>query len=407
MESKVLEIANDVKWIGVLDKNIKNFDIVMETKYGSTYNSYFINATHKAVVETVKEKFCDEYFSKLKSVVNPEEIEYIIVNHTEPDHVGSLKKLLNLAPNAKVVGSGNAIRFLTDIIGESFPNITVKDGETLDLGSKKIKFIGAPNLHWPDTMYSYLEEDKILFTCDSFGAHFCHEEMFDDLVPNFDDAFKYYFDVIIKPFSSFMLKAIEKIRPIEINAICTGHGPILRKNWKKYVDLSEEYSKNYLEYINPTNIKILVAYVSAYGYTGEMAMAIAEGIRQPDKFDVEVLDIEKINANELNLRIEQCKGILIGSPSINQNTFPQIYNLFALVNPIRDRGKLAAAFGSFGWSGESPKIIDSILRNLKFKVSQEPLAIKFRPNEEIKNKCIEYGIEFGKLLIENGCKVTI
>ena len=202
----------------------------METKFGTTYNSYFINAEKKTIVETTKEQFWKTYEHKLTSVCNPEEIEYIILNHTEPDHSGNLKNLLNIAPKAIVVGSGNAIRYLKDQLGNDFAHIIVKDGDTLDLGNKTLKFISAPNLHWPDTIYTYLEEDKLLFTCDSFGAHFCDERMFDTKVGDFDDAFKYYFNVILKPYSKFMLKAIEKIRPLDIKAICTGHGPILLTN---------------------------------------------------------------------------------------------------------------------------------------------------------------------------------
>ena len=133
------------------------------------------------------------------------------------------------------------------MIGKPFKSLKVKDGDVVDLGNKKLRVIGAPNLHWPDTIYTYLEEDRVLFTCDSFGAHFCNEEMYDDLVGNYDKAFSYYFDVILKPFSKFMLKAIDKIRSLDIAVICPGHGPILRQNWKKYVDLSEKYAREYLE----------------------------------------------------------------------------------------------------------------------------------------------------------------
>jgi len=401
MQNKILEITKDVKWIGVLDKNIRNFDIVMETKFGTTYNSYFINATKKTIVETAKEKFKDEYFEKLKSVVNTDEIEYIIANHTEPDHAGSLIHLLKICLNAKVVGSGNAIRFLRDITGSDFPNVIVKDGDVIDLGNKKLKVINAPNLHWPDSIYTYLEEDKVLFTCDSFGAHFCDEKMFDGEVENYDDAFKYYFDVILRPFSKFMLQAIEKIKPLEIETICTGHGPILQKNIKRLVDLSEEYSKEYLQIINSKENKILIAYVSAYGYTGEMANAIADGIKQVNGVDVEIADIEKMPLSELSEKIEKSKALLVGSPTINQNTLLQIYNLFALINPIRDRGKVASSFGSYGWSGEATKIIDANLRALKFKVDMEPLTFKFRPNNEAKQRCIEFGKEFAKKVSEN------
>jgi len=395
----ILDITKDVKWIGIQDFDLRVFDIVMETKYGTTYNSYFINADKKVIVETAKEKFKDEFLEKVKSVVDPSKIDYIIHNHTEPDHSGSLKHLLAIAPNATVVGSGQAIKYLTDIVGHAFKFLIVKDGDTLDLGNKKLRFIGAPNLHWPDSIYTYLEEDKLLFTCDSFGAHYCEEKMFDDEVGNYDDAFKYYFDVILKPFSRFMLKAIEKIRPLEINAICTGHGPILRSNWKKYVDLSEKYSKEFVAANQIENHKALIMYVSAYGFTKEMAYALEKGIKEAGDIQTEVVDIETIDLGELDSKIVGADALLIGCPTLNQNILLPIYKLFAIINPLRDKTKFAASFGSYGWSGEGVKIMDSMLKNLKLTVPKEGLAVKFRPNEEVTNQIIAYGKEFGYEII--------
>lgn len=391
---KVLEVTPDVKWIGIQDKDIVTFDIVMETKYGTTYNSYFINAQKKTIVETAKEKFKDEYLQKVKAVVNPDEIEYIILNHTEPDHSGSLKHLLKIAPNATVVGSGQALNYLSEMIEFPFKNLKVKDGDILDLGDKKIRIIGAPNLHWPDSIYSYLEEDKILFTCDSFGAHFNHDSMYDDLVGDYSDAFKYYFDVILKPFSKFMLKAIEKIRPLEISAICTGHGPILRSGWKEKVDLSEQYSKEYLAQINKNKKQVLIAYVSAYGYTAQMAHKIADGISTNNCVDTVVIDIENILLGDLEEKIVKSDAIILGSPTINQNTLLPIYKMFAVINPIRDRGKLAAAFGSYGWSGEAVSIIENHLKSLKFKLFREGVSAKFIPYESKGDLFVNFGRDF-------------
>jgi flavorubredoxin len=159
-----------------------------------------------------KEKFRETYFKKLRSVTDPADLSYIILDHTEPDHSGSLKHLLEIAPSATVVGSGNAIRYLEDMINRPFKSKVVKDGDTLDLGNRTLQFISAPNLHWPDSIYTFLEEDKILFTCDSFGAHYCRYEMSDELTDEYLEAFKYYFDVILKPYSRFMIRAIERIR---------------------------------------------------------------------------------------------------------------------------------------------------------------------------------------------------
>jgi NADH oxidase (H2O-forming) len=403
-DNKILDVSKDVKWIGILDKDIVTFDIVMETKYGTTYNSYFINADKKAIIDTSKETFKDTYLEKVKSVVAPSEIEYIICNHTEPDHSGNLKHLLQLAPQATVVGSGQALNYLAEMIGTQFKSLKVKDGDVLDLGNKKIRFIGAPNLHWPDTLYSYLEEDQILFTCDSFGAHFCHEAMFDDLTGDYSGSFEYYFDVILKPFSKFMIKAIEKIKPLDISIICPGHGPILRSTWKEKVKLSEQLSNAYLDKLVNCTKTVLVAYVSAYGYTAQMAKKIAEGLKSNSNLEVDLVDIETLLLGELEEKVVRSNAILIGSPTINQNTLLPIYKLFAVINPIRDKGKMAAVFGSYGWSGEAVGLIESHMKNLKFKVFQEGLAAKFYPYENKAEQFVEFGRKFAEELAKTESK---
>ncbi|MFH2143714.1 MAG: FprA family A-type flavoprotein [Bacteroidota bacterium] len=395
---QILDVTKDVKWIGILDYDIRKFDIVMNTEFGTTYNSYFINSEKKAIIETSKEKFKDEYLQKIIQITNPADIEYIILNHTEPDHSGNLKHLLKIAPKAKVVGSGNAIRYLKDMIEKPFESIQVKDGDELDLGNKTLRFISAPNLHWPDSTYAYLVEDKLLFTCDSFGAHFCHEEMFDDKVGNYDESFKYYFDVILKPFSKFMLKAIEKIKNLEISAICPGHGPILQNDWKKYVNWSEELAKNYLASSQSSKKRVLIAYVSAYGFTREMAEQIAIGIQEVSDAEIEIADIEEMEMGEIDSKLTLCNALIIGSPTINQNILLPTYKMFALINPIRDNGKLAASFGSYGWSGEGVKIIDSALKSLKLEVPFDGISIKFKSNSTDIKRLIEFGKQFGEKL---------
>ena len=404
IDDKIIDVTRDVKWIGILDYDIKTFDIVMQTNYGTTYNSYFINAEKKTIIEVAKEKFSEIYLGKLRSVTNPEDIQYIILDHTEPDHSGSLRLLLNLAPSAIVVGSGNAIRYLEDIVNMPFKSLVVKDGDTLDLGNKTLRFITAPNLHWPDSIYTFLEEDKILFTCDSFGAHYCSSEMYSDFSDVYTDAFKYYFEVIMKQFSRFMLKAIEKIRPLEIDFICPGHGPIHRENLRKAIDLSEMYVAEYMQLTTERSHRnILIAYVSAYGYTKDAAEYIAAGILDNEDIKVDVVDIEDIGLEELESKIVWADGILVGSPTINQNTFLPVYKLFALINPLRDRGKLGGSFGSYGWSGESPKIILENLRLLKLMVFEETASFKFSP-EGLKEEFLkDFGRKFAQKFLE-GCE---
>jgi len=270
----------------------------------------------------------------------------------------------------------------------------VKDGETLDLGDRTLKFVAAANLHWPDTIMTYLQEEKLLFTCDIFGEHYCHEGVFDDAVGDFDDAFRFYFDVIMKPYSKFMLQAIGRIRPLDIVAICPGHGAVLRKNWKKYVDITEKYAHEALN--KQKQNLVFVGYVSAYQNTGTIAAMIAEGLKQAGDIDVDLCDIENTDLATIEEKFIRASAIILGCPTFNQNIILPIYQVFALINPIRDRNKPAAAFGSYGWSGEGVKIMTSVLSNLKLNVIDEGLMVKFTPHDQIKDKCIAYGRNFGE-----------
>jgi flavorubredoxin len=400
-DENIIDITPDVKWIGVLDYDIKTFDIVMTTEFGTTYNSYFINAEKKAVVEVAKEKFSGTYLKKLKSLTDPGEIQYVILDHTEPDHSGSLSLILEIAPDVTVVGSGNAIRYLEDIMNIPFRSLVVKDGDSLDLGNKTLRFIAAPNLHWPDSMYTYLEEDRILFSCDSFGAHYCDEHLFSKMTADYLGAFTYYFDVILKPYSRFMLTAIEKIKPLDIAAICPGHGPVHRENLREIVDLTYKLSSDYLKLVSPKEVrKVLIAYVSAYGYTKQAAEYIAQGIREAANFDVELTDIENIDYGELESKLISADAILAGSPTINQNTLLPVYKLFSLINPIRDKIKVAGAFGSYGWSGEAPKIILENFKSLKLRTFDETGSFKFSPGGAKKDSLIEFGRKFAAKVLE-------
>ena len=394
-----IKISEDVSWIGVLDRDLVNFDIVMETKFGTTYNSYLISAEKKAVIDTVKASFWPEYREKLLSLTDPSEIEYIICNHTEPDHSGSLKYLLEIAPNATVVGSGQALTYLGEMVGFPFKSQKVKDGDVIDLGSLKLRIIGAPNLHWPDTIYTYIEEEGSLFTCDSFGAHFADELMMDDLVSDYTEAFDYYFDVILKPYSKFMLKAIDKIKSLPIDVICPGHGPILRSTWKEKLERSRKKSELYLEKTSKDN-RILVAYISAYGYTREMANQVVKGLESTGKISVDLVDIETMLLGDLEEHVAMADMIIIGSPTINQNTLLPVYKLFSVINPIRDKGKLAASFGSYGWSGEAVKLINDHMSNLKLKVINDGITARFSPDQEESDQLIKWGEELAMVLQE-------
>jgi len=246
-----------------------------------------------------------------------------------------------------------------------------------------------------------LIEDKIIFTCDSFGAHYCSDKMYSDFTDAYTKAFKYYFDVILKPFSRFMIRAIDKIKPLDIDFICPGHGPIHHKNIDKAIDLSEKYADSYMQLVAGKDQRnILIAYVSAYGYTKEAAGQIAEGILETEDINVDLTDIENISLDELESKIILADAILIGSPTINQNTLMPVYKLFALINPIRDRGKYGGAFGSYGWSGESPRIILENLRLLKLKIFEDTATFLFSPEGSKEDLLRAFGRQFAKKFLE-------
>ncbi len=396
---KAIEIKKDIHWIGALDPDLRIFDIVMYTPFGTTYNSYVVKGeTKTAVFETVKEKCFDEYVERLTSLsVDISKIDYIVVNHTEPDHAGSVAKLLQISKNAKVVGSSNAIRFLKAIVNHDFEYIEVKDGDSLDLGGKTLKFISAPFLHWPDSIYTYLEEDKILFSCDSFGAHYCLDEVFNDKIVNKEDylsALKYYFDGIMGPFKAYVLKVYDKIKDVPIDIICPGHGPILRENPKEVIELYKTWSSE--KEIDETKISIF--YVSAYGYTKELAEQIAKGIKSISNYNVSLYDVIYNKQEELVNEINTSKAVLFGSPTINGDALKPIWDLISFMNPLIHSKKPVAAFGSYGWSGEAVPSMEKRFTALRLNTLVPGLKVNLKPSTEELEEGFKFGVQFAEKL---------
>lgn len=394
--SEVINIVPGIDWVGILDFGIVTFDVVMETKYGTTYNSYVVKGSEKtALVETAKVTFFDAYMEKVRSVVDPAAIDYIVLDHTEPDHSGSLEKLLKLCPKATVLASAAALKYLKDITNSEIPGRAVKEGDSVDLGGKTLQFIGASNLHWPDSIYTYVPEDKVLFTCDSFGAHFASpsKKIFDDEVGDYRDAFDYYFAAILRPFSRFFLRAIEKVEKMDIRFICPGHGPVLRSHGKECVAHSKEMCEAFVAMPDPN--WVFIGYVSAYGYTKMLAEKIAEGVCSEGK-EADLCDVEKWGLEEIASHIEKASGLLFGSPTINQNALPPIYNCFAALTPLRDRGKLAGAFGSYGWSGEAKDVLEANIHTAKLDFVGDSCFVKFKPSDGELQAAYEYGVRFAQ-----------
>ena len=269
MQTKALKLRENFYWAGILDDTLRVFDIIMYTEFGTTYNSYVMKAEDKVILfETAKAKFWDQYLENLKEVIDVTKIDYLVVSHTEPDHAGSVERLLELSPQMKILATGCAIGFLKEIVNRDFTAIAVKDNQTMEIGGKTLRFMVVPNLHWPDIMYTFIEEEQILVTCDSFGAHYCLPEVVSGKITAEEDyrkALKYYYDCIIGPFKPFMLKALDRVEPVDITMICTGHGPVLEGKWiRQVMKLYREWST--VKNPNPRKT-VIIPYVSAYGYT--------------------------------------------------------------------------------------------------------------------------------------------
>lgn len=394
--NKAVKITDRIFWTGVYDRDIRVFDIVMHTEYGTTYNSYVIKGNEKtALIEVSKERFFDEFIERLSDVADPREIDYIILNHTEPDHTGSLAKLLELNPDVEIVGSAASVKFIKDIVNRDIKSRIVKDGDMLDLGGKTLQFMIAPFLHWPDTMLTYCAEDRVLFACDFLGCHYCPgsgEGIFNDEIKiDFMEAYKYYFDVIMSPFKSYVLQADDKIKDLPLDAVCVGHGPVLRTDIQKYIGLYRQWA----EVTKPENPSVMIAYVSNYGYTAKLAGAIAEGIKAAGA-EAYIYNIIESNLSEILEKISAASGILIGSPTLVGDTLPPVWELLSQLNPTIHKGKIAGAFGSYGWSGEAvPNIMDRF-KQLRLKTPLEPLRVVFNPTEDDLTKAVEFGKRFAE-----------
>lgn len=382
-----VEIKPGVYWIGSEDPELRVFDDLFPTEHGTTYNAYLVKGTEKtAIIDTVKGKRCDEFIDKVKALVDPARIDYIIVNHAESDHSGSLAHLLELAPQATVVSSTAAKTFVTNLIRKPFNARVVKEGETIDLGGRTLRFIMAPFLHWPDTMFTRLEEDSLLFSCDAFGAHYCNPgHIFNDEVEDFTSARHFYFDCIFRPFKDKVLSAVEKIRHDVIDMICPSHGPIIRKDPWRVVEQFEYWSKP-----QSSGKKLFVLYISPHGNTEKMANAVVRGATR-DGLDVISYHISSLGAAELRNIMEEADGLIFGIPTINRDIPKPMWDVLAYLSTVCLKTNIAGLFGSYGWSGEACKMAEERLKGLSFKLPAPTVRTMFTPTEEVLVQCEELG----------------
>lgn len=390
-DEAAVALAPGVHWVGVLDPDLRVFDIILRTANGTSYNAYTVRGSEGvAVIDTVKEEFADEFFRRLETVTRYDEIQAIVLNHLEPDHTGALPELLRRAPHAKLYISTRAQAMLKGLLGgEGLSYTPVTTGDHIGLGDRTLEFLQTPYLHWPDTQCTYLREAGVLFSGDVFGCHYCDDRLFDDVVGDFRFSFEYYYAHIMRPFGAYVREALTLIEPLDLAVIAPAHGPILRNQPRHYVDRYRALSApSRYGGQEPT---LLVFYLSAYGNTRRMAEAVANGAEVAGGVRVSMYDLEGGEVSPFVDLIEGADGIVLGSPTINGDAVKPVWDLLSSLAVVGVRGKLGAAVGSFGWSGEAVGMIEDRLRGLKLRVPVKGIRAKLSPSDEELAQCRELG----------------
>lgn len=376
----MLKIKDDVYYVGAINPNLRVFDIIMATEYGTTYNAYLVVGEKIALVETVHNKFKNVLFDNIKEICPLEKIDYVILNHTEPDHSGSVADLVKINPDITIIATMAGIKNLKSITNMDFNAQVAKTGDKLSLGKGlELEFIGAPNLHWPDSMFSYLPSRKIVFTCDVLGSHYCEPLIMDNNITYptaYEESFLGYYTAIFAPFKKFVIDGLDKLDKLDFDTACTSHGPVLQKELQKAISLYREWSM-------PVEIEknIAIFYVSAYGYTRELAFTFRDEIEAAG-IKVNAYNIIKTDSQVLLDAIGASSAIMFGSPTINRDALKPVWDLISSIDAITNRGKLCFIFGSYGWSGEACKALEERVKTLGLKIFDDSLRVVFKPNDE-------------------------
>jgi flavorubredoxin/flavin reductase (DIM6/NTAB) family NADH-FMN oxidoreductase RutF len=394
---QVADLTADTTAIRSLDWDRDRFDIEFGLQNGTTYNSYLIRGEKIALVDTSHEKFRQLYFDSLNGLINPQEIDYLIISHTEPDHSGLVKDLLQLAPNITVVGSKVAIQFLENLVHHPFQRQLVKNGDQLDLGNGHIlEFVNAPNLHWPDTIFTYDHGSGILFTCDAFGMHYCSDDLYDEQLSAIEPDYRFYYECLMAPNARSVLAAMKRMEPLgNINLVANGHGPVLKHNVTelliRYRDWSQAQTK--------AEKTVAVFYISDYGYSDRLCQSIAKGITKTG-LAVETLDLKSADPQEVKELASSAVGIVIGTPPVSginaQEITGNLGTILASVNPKQYLGM----FESKGDDDESILPLFNKFREVGLTKAFDPIRSAETPNESLYQRCEEAGTDMGQLLTQ-------
>lgn len=387
-------VKNNIRWVGKIDWELRKFHgDEYSTHRGSSYNAYLLKEEKTALIDTVWGPFAQEFVANLKNEIDLHKIDYVIVNHAENDHSGGLPELMRQIPDVPIYCTRNGVKSLQGLYHQNWNFQIVKTGDKLNLGSKELVFIEAPMLHWPDSMFTYLTEDAVLFSNDAFGQHYASEFMFNDLVNQeelFHECTKYYAN-ILTPFSPLVIKKIKEVLGfnLPLSMICPTHGVIWRDNPGQIVERYLQWADSYKE------DQITILYDTMWNSTRVMAEQIAAGIREVDEqVTVKLFNLAKTDKNDAITEIFKSKAILLGSPTVNNGILVSVAGLLEEIKGLKFKQKKAGAFGSYGWSGESVKLLSEKLSDSGFEVMDQGLRMTWSPDPEQIDRCREYGRSF-------------
>ncbi len=389
-----VKVLENVFWVGAVDWNVRHFHgFTYSTHRGTTYNAYLIVDEKTALIDTVYGPFAEEMVESIRRIIDPSKIDYVVANHVETDHSGAISKILKLAPQAKLVGTAKCKEGLQKHYFGNWDFQVAKTGDTIGLGERSLKFIEAPMLHWPDSMFTYIEKDALLLPNDAFGQHWATSKRFDDEVDGkilMEEAAKYYAN-ILWPFSRLVIRKIEEIQKLglKISMIAPSHGLIWRSNPTKIVEAYLSWARG------EAGRKILVVYDTMWGSTERMAKAIVDGISS-EGLDTMLFRIPFSDLGDIIGELLKAKGILIGSSTINNGVLPTMAPFLEEMQGLRPRNKIAAAFGSYGWGGGAVKTIEESLEKADMEIVVPALTVKWVPDKNELQKCFEFGKEFAK-----------
>ncbi len=392
---RAVQISKNVYWVGAIDWDIRNFH-GYSTDRGTTYNAYLIMAEKVTLVDAVKVNFRDELLARISSVIDPEKIDYIISNHAEMDHSGCLPDIIDIVKPEKVFASVKGVEALDLHYG--LKNITpVEDEGEIDLGNMKITCLETRLLHWPDSMVSYLAEDKILFSQDGFGMHLASNERFDDELDDYVlyyEAAKYYANILLL-YSHIAAKVIKRIEDsgMEIETLAPDHGPVWRTKIPWIIDLYKKWSSRDLKR------KAIIVFDSMWDSTRMMARAIEDGLTEGG-VHVKVLNATSTSRAEVVTELIDAAALIVGSPTLNNHIFPTVADILTYIKGLKPKGLVGAAFGSYGWSGESVRVLNAWLEDMNVDLVGEGVRVQYVPKADDLEKCRQLGLDVAKR-IEN------